>query len=87
MKSTSSKSIEQTLQPLGLSLTQIQNPSAVVEEVVVAVVAVVAVMEAVGVVAEIRNRRTDPLTRRLPMNRPVRRGNGLLNLMVIQTPE
>jgi len=83
-KSTSSKSTEQTMQPLGLSLSQIQNPAVVVVVVVVAV----AGAEAVEVVGESRNKGTDPLMRRLQvMDRLAKRGNAALNLMVVHTPE
>ena len=55
------KSTERTLQLLGSYLTQIQNPVAVAEEVVVAAVAVAVVVEAVVEVVEVgakpRNQR------------------------------
>ena len=89
-KNTSSKSIEQTLQLPGSSLSRIQNPAAVVEEVGVADVAgegVVEVVEVVEVVAEIRN-IGNPLTRRLPaMNRAARRGSVTPNPMAAPRPE
>ena len=92
MKSASFKSTEQTLQPLGLSLSRIQKPVAkvvaVVVVVVVVVVAGVAGAEAVEVAGESRNERTNPLMRRLPvMDRLAKRGNAALNLMAAYTPE
>lgn len=81
----SSKSTEQTLRPLGSSLSQIQNPVAVVEE---AVAVDVAGVEEVEMVVENRNKRANPLARRLPvMDRPAIRGNAASNLMVVNTPE
>jgi len=69
------------MQPLGLSLSQIQNPA-------VAVVVAVAGAEAVEVAGESRNKGTDPLMRRLQvMDRLVKRGNAALNLMAVHTLE
>lgn len=86
----SSKSTEQTLRPLELSLSQIRKLVAVVEEagvVDVVDVADAADVEAAGVVAETRNKRTKPPTRLLVTNRLVRRGNVRLNPMAVHTPE
>lgn len=86
MKSTSSKSTEQTTQPPGSSQPQMQDPVAAAEEVVAVDVADVGVA---GVVADqSRNGRTDPLTRKLlVMDMLATRGSAALNLMAIRTPE
>ena len=84
MRSTNSKSTEQTSRPLELSLSRIQNPVAVGEGAGVADVADVAVVE---VVVENRNERTDPPTRRLLLTkRLATRGNAALNLMAVHSP-
>ena len=87
MKNTSSKSTEQTLQLPGSSPSQIQSPAAAVGEVDVVDVAGEGVVEVVEVVAEIRNKGNNSLTRRLlVMKRAARRGNVTLNPMAVPRP-